>query len=100
MLPIFLTDNTQMVQMQNQWSSQLNPILRNALNQGLLLQNVQLVSGANVINHKLGRNLVGWFITRQRSAATLYDTQDVNQISNLTLNLTSSATVNVDLYVF
>lgn len=100
MLPIFLTDNTQLVMMQNQWSSQLNPILRNALNQGLLLQNVQLVNGANVINHKLGRNLVGWFITRQRSAATLYDTQDTNQMPNLTLNLTSSAMVSVDIYVF
>lgn len=67
---------------------------------GNLLQQVSLVTGTNIINHKLGRNLVGWQLTRQRGAASIYDNQDTNTMQNLTLILVSSANVVIDLYVF
>jgi len=86
--------------MQTAWATQLNPVIANPLAQGRLIQNVSLVSGANVINHQLGRKLQGWILTRQRSAASIYDTQDSNTMPALTLQLTSSAAVTVDLFVF
>lgn len=86
--------------METQWASQLNPLLNNPLSNGLVLKRVLLTSGANQINHKLGRTLQGWFLVRQRSAGTVYDTQDSNTTPTLTLALQASANMSVDLYVF
>lgn len=86
---------------QNTWASAIEPIISNPLNNGNLLKNIPLVSGTNVINHKLGRNLQGWYITRQRgSAPSVYDNQDSNQTPQLTLVLVSSASCTIDLAVF
>jgi len=80
----------------------LNPVLNNPILDGVLLESVSLVTGSdNVVNHTLGRPLVGWFVTRLRASATIYDKQDANTgTPNLTLVLVSSANVTVDLYVF
>lgn len=86
--------------LQTAWASQIDPVLRNPLTQGNLLKNVTLASGANVVDHKLGRKLQGWVLTRQRAAASVFDTQDLNPTPALTLTLTSSAAVVVDLLVF
>lgn len=86
--------------MQTSWSQQLDPVIANALINGLALKQVSLSSGPNIINHKLGRNLQGWFITRLRANASLFDTQDANLTPAVTLQLTASAPVVVDLWVF
>lgn len=100
MLPYIQTDSRELSQLQTTWASQINPVLTQAILGGNYLKNVSLTTGDNVINHKLGRNLQGWIITRIRSAATLYDTQDTNQSPSLTLNLNSSANCVVDLLVY
>lgn len=86
--------------MQQRWASQLNPILANLLVQGRLLEDVTLMTGNNVVNHLLGRDLIGWFITRKNDAANIYDTQNINQMPDLTLNLVSDMSVRVSLWVF
>jgi len=78
----------------------VNPVLNNPLLDGILLQSVALINGDTVVNHLLGRPLVGWFVTRRRAAATIYDKQDTNGTPNLTLVLNSSAAVTVDICVF
>lgn len=99
-LPIFASDSQPMHLMQTAWASKLNPVLANPATSGLLLKNVKLSSGANTINHLLGRPLQGWCIVRQRAAAAIYDSQDANLQPTLTLALQASAPVTVDLYVF
>lgn len=100
-LPIVMSELQQMTQMQNLWSAQLNPVLNNSIVNGRLIRNQTLITGSNVVNHGLGRNLIGWFITRLRgSAPSIYDTQDSNQLQSLTLNLNSSGNVVCDIYVF
>jgi len=79
----------------------VNPLLNNPLLDGVLLEEVVLLTGDNVVNHTLGRPLIGWIVTRRRASATIYDNQDANTgTPNLTLVLNSSANVTVDLYVF
>lgn len=78
----------------------LNPVFQMSLMGGNLLTSQTLTAGANSINHGLGRNLVGWIITRLRASATIYDTQDTNSTPSMTLALNSSAPVVVDIYVF
>jgi hypothetical protein len=86
--------------MQTQWAQELNPIIANPMTNPLILKNISLVAGTNVINHRLGRNLQGWNSTRVRAAATIHDEQDTNQTPQLTLILVASAPVVVDLAVF
>lgn len=86
--------------MQTQWASQIEPVLNAPIVNGILLQNQVLTSGTNSINHKLGRKLIGWVPVRVRASATLFDTQDSNQTPQLTLQLTASADVVVDIWVF
>ncbi len=88
-------------QMQNIWGSIIDPVVANPVNNSLLLKSIALSSGNNVINHRLGRKLQGWKITRMRSVAiSIYDTQDDNGMPDLTLNLNASAPCVVDIEVF
>lgn len=83
--------------MTTQWASQLDPIIKNKLINGILLQNVPLISGNTVVNHKLGRKQVGYIITDINAAAVLYRSADLN---DLTLTLNSSAACAVSLWCF
>ena len=84
----------------NRWASLIEPFLNRPTNQANLLKEVQLVNGTNVINHRLGRKLQGWYLTRIRGAAVIYDNQDANQKPEQSLILVSNADVSVDLAVF
>jgi hypothetical protein len=99
-LPIFQTGSKDLSQMQTTWAQKLNPVIDSPISQGLLLKSVSLSSGANTINHTLGRKLQGWIVVRIRSGASIYDTQDSNSMPELTLTLVSSANAVVDLFVF
>lgn len=83
-----------------QWKSQLDPILSNPLLQGRLLAGVSLANGTTIINHGLGRKLLGWFLVGVSGAATVYDTQASNQTPQLTLSLVSNAAVTVNIWAF
>jgi hypothetical protein len=97
LLPLRLT----LAQMQNQWASIINPLLSNPAGNVSLLKSISLVSGSNTVNHLLGRELQGWYITRMRNAAAqIYDVQNTNPTPTLTLILHSSAPVVVDIAVF
>lgn len=82
------------------WAASLNPLLGNPIVNGSLLSGVVLKTGANVINHGLGRKLLGYLVTLNNAAATFYDSQETNQRPELTLILNSSAPATVSLYVF
>lgn len=86
--------------MQTAWSQKLNPLLNNPALDSIILKNISLTAGVNVINHKLSRTLQGWNPTRVRSSATFYDMQDSNQTPQLTLVLVASADAIIDLVVF
>lgn len=99
-LPIFQSDNKELSLLQTSWSTAINPVLKFPINQGDVLQGVVLAIGTNVINHLLGRKLIGWFIVRQRALANVYDTQDSNTRPAISLFLVSDAVVTVDIFVF
>lgn len=85
---------------QYRWASQIDPLLAQPQNQGLIIRQVPLINGHTVVNHLLDRKLQGWVLTRQRAAANIYDAQDSNQTPQQTLILISDQAVVVDLWVF
>jgi hypothetical protein len=100
-LPQFQSNDRVFQMLQNVWATLLNPLLKNPALNSTTLKEVNLVTGSNAINHKLGRKLQGWSLVRQRGvAASIYDEQDSNQMPDLTLVLVSSADVTVDILVF
>ncbi len=100
-LPQFQNNDKDFQMMQSKWASILDPIVAKPLVNGLLLKDVALINGTTVVNHKLGRKLTGYVITRMQGAfAQVYDLQNTNQMTNLTLVLHSNAAISVDLWVF
>lgn len=83
--------------MQDRWASQLNPLLSNQITQGALLKDIFLVSGMTVINHLLGRKMVGWIISDITGAALIYRSAPLD---DQTLTITSDSPVTVNLWVF
>ena len=98
-LPQFKEGPSSFQLMQTRWGTLIDPVISNPINQGNLIQNVVL-SSSSIINHGLGRNLQGWFLTRLRGNATVFDRQDINTIPDKTLLLTASSGVPADIYVF
>lgn len=88
-------------QLQQNIVDAFTPMVEKTQNDSLVLQNVQLRAAQNnAVNHTLGRNLQGWKLTRQRTQSQIWDTQDLNKSPNLSLWLSCSVDVTVDLEVF
>ena len=96
----FHTQNRELKLLQDSWATTLDPMLTNPSLKSIILKGIPLITGANVVNTTLGRNLQGWRIVRLRASATIYDTQDSNPTPHLTLTLVSSAPAVVDLEIF
>lgn len=100
-LPIVnANEDESLMMVQTRWAAILNPVLKNPALNSIVLKNIQLAAGANIVNHLLGRKLQGWKLVRQRAAGSVFDTQDANSMPDLTLQLTSSAVMSVDIEVF
>jgi hypothetical protein len=82
------------------WAASLNPLLSNPMVDGLLLNSVAVSTGANTINHGLGRKLQGYFVVMNSAAVTFYDSQKTNPRPDLTLVLNASGAATISLYVF
>lgn len=101
MLPIFVSDSKDLNMLQTRWASELNPIIASPISGSLLLKGVEISSGANTINHKLGRKLQGWVVCGMHGAyAQIYDNQQTNLMPDKTLLLQSSGATTIDLVVF
>jgi len=78
-------------------ASVLNPIIASPLSSALILKNIQLKIGTNIINHGLGRLMQGWFLTDVNGSAVIFRSASMNA---LTLTLTSNAVVTVSIGCF
>lgn len=96
-LPYIQTQDRILSQLQTQWISMLNPILSVPLLSGLQLTGIALKSGVNTINHLLSRKQQGWVITDIDASASIYRSAPFNE---QTLELTSNAPANVNIWVF
>lgn len=86
--------------MQNRWSSMIEPTLNRPTNQANILEKIDLKIGTNTISHRLGKRLTGWYTTRVKGPAVIYDNQDMNNTPDLTLILISDSEVTINLAVF
>lgn len=79
------------------WATRLTPVLRLApVLRGQLLP-VTLASGAQEVEHRLGRRLEGWALLSLRGLAVVYQHAEADA---LRLPLTSSAAASAVLWVW
>ncbi len=67
---------------------------------GNFLTAVSLSSGTNVINHGLQRAYISYLLGKTSSPATVYDSTPASMDKSLQLQLTVSADVTIDIWVF
>jgi hypothetical protein len=82
------------------WKSILDPLLAGPLAGALLLPNVPVVTGTNVINHGLGQPLRGYIVVQNSANVTFFDNQRTNATPQLTLLLQASGASTISLLVF
>lgn len=80
-------------------TEKIGQIVKCPLLDGRLIQDVELEIGDNNIEHKLGRNLLGYLVTTQDQASSFSNTTPEDEV-DVYLVLNSSAICVVDLWVF
>lgn len=95
-LPYFQSTNKDLQLLQTSWISRINPVLKNPISNGILIEQL-LILGSNIVNHRLGRKPQGYIVVDQDASATFFRSAPFN---DLTLALDSSANVTVRLYIF
>lgn len=88
------------VQMQSLWAAIIDPVIARPQNQSIILPDIVLAIGDNVIPHTLNKTLQGWQVVRINAAAAIYDKQATNNSADRNLILNSSAVATVSLEVF
>ena len=86
---------------QDHVESVINPVLDSAVIDGVILEDIDLVSGSfTSVEHKLGRKPRGYLVIRKSAAETVYE--DVGDYDNrkLFIKLRASGSVTVNLWVF
>lgn len=96
-LPLFKNEDEAFQLLQTKWKSILDPLLKNPLVDGLLLNGLDITSGTTVINHRLGRKMQGWFVVDTDAGTDIYRSAPFN---DKTLTLTSGTACVVSLWVF
>lgn len=99
-LPKFQSDDNSVNLMQTNWKTTLDPVINQPFNSGNILPTVNLVTGKNIIDHGLGRDLQGWIVIRQTGNSNIYDLQNLNPLPDKNLWLQASSGVTVNLLVF
>lgn len=96
-LPVYQTQDKNLSMLQTNWAQQLNPVISNPVSKSILIKNIVLAVGDNVINTLLGRKTQGWSVVDIDAAAVIYRSAPLN---DLTLTLNSSAIATITLMVF
>jgi len=100
-IPTRSKEEKKLDQVQTNIEEALNPVINSAIVDGVLIKNVCLEAlKANLVQHKLGREPLGWIVVRKRQDSRIWDIQDANVNKKRSIAITCSHSVTVDLWVF
>lgn len=90
-----------LTQLQDNISAALQPLVKNPLLDGLLIDDITLTSGSTtVVNHGLGRKVRGYIVVKSNANVTVYIVE-ANQVApEAQLVLSTTVTATISLYVF
>ncbi len=88
-------------QIQDNIQDVFNDLTKTQILNNLIIKDIPLTSGVlNVVNHKLGRNPLGYFIIKKNANSVIWDEQSNNSVSDRTVKLRCSTSCIVDILIF
>ena len=79
----------------------LKPILNSPVIDGVLIKDIDVGTSDTVVNHKLGRNPLGWIVVKRNENAVIYESATTNNNRDKVLILkASSATTDTYFWIF
>ena len=94
-------ENQNITQTQSNVNSSVKQIANSPIIDGVLIKNIDVGTTDTVVNHKLGREPLGWIIVRKNEAGEVYESTTVNKNRDKFLLLRgSTATTNTNFWIF
>jgi hypothetical protein len=78
----------------------LNQIIRRGILDGILVENVSLVSGSNIVDHTLDRAPKGFIIVARNANQQVWNGTSTKIVPKRNIDLESSGAVTVSLWFF
>jgi hypothetical protein len=98
---LFSTDDRDIMALQANMRDFANDITALNILNYVLIRDINLVTGQiNKINHKLNRNIIGYYVVRKNVAADIWDEQNQNNLPKSTLDLQTNADCKISLIIF
>ena len=93
--------NESITQTQSNVNTAVKQIANSPIIDGVLIKNIDVGTTDTVINHKLGREPLGWIIVRKNEAGEIYESTTVNNNRDKFLLLRgSTATTDTNFWIF
>lgn len=95
------TESFELKQVQENIEQTFKSVLSNPLLDGVLLSDIGLTTGSpNMVEHKLGRQPLGYIVVKRSAAATISDVKSEKVVEQNFLKLNTSTNVTISLWVF
>jgi hypothetical protein len=78
----------------------LTALISKSILDGIIVKDVAVGTSSTSIDHKLGRELIGWIVISKSSDSRVWDEQAGNTQKTKTLILKASSATTVSLWVF
>ena len=93
--------NSNITQTQSNVNTALKQIANSAIIDGVLIKGVNVGTADTIVNHKLGREPLGWIVVRKNEAGEVYESSTVNKNRDKVLILRgSTATTDTNFWIF
>ena len=94
-------ENQSITQTQSNVNTAVRQIANSPIIDGVLIKNIDVGTTDTVVNHKLGREPLGWIIVRKNEAGEIYESTTVNNNRDKFLLLRgSTATTDTNFWIF
>ena len=94
-------ENQSITQTQSNVNSAVKQIANSPIIDGVVIKEVDVGTVDTVVNHKLGREPLGWIIIRKNEAGEVYESTTVNNNRDKFLLLRwSTATTDTNFWIF
>jgi hypothetical protein len=93
--------NQNVTQTQSNVNTALKQIANSAIIDGVLIKGVNVGTADTIVNHKLGREPLGWIVIKKNEAGEIYESSTVNKNRDKFLILKgSTATTDTNFWIF
>lgn len=93
--------NQNVTQTQSNVNTALKQIANSAIIDGVLIKGINVGTADTIVNHKLGREPLGWIVVKKNEAGEIYESSTVNKNRDKFLILKgSTATTDTNFWIF